>query len=122
MTIHTNLIENKIPLLWKFFMPRKRNYQWQVNACLDARHKMEEKIHEKLESIGLGEWIADDLGPGGANMLSKVTEWEKSIQLILDILNQENLLYKGLLVKRWITSEDDWNYEIIYPIDYEMSI
>ena len=80
---------------------------------------MEEKIHEKLESNGLGEWIADDLGPGGANMLTKVTEWEKSIQLILDILNQENLLYKGLLVKRMITAEDDWNYEIIYPIDYD---
>ncbi|MEZ4803010.1 MAG: hypothetical protein R2797_09580 [Gelidibacter sp.] len=86
---------------------------------LDLRHSMEEKIHKKLNSNGLGEWIAGDLGPGGANMLFKVTEWEKSIQLIMDILNQENLLDKSLIMKRLNTAEDDWNYEIIYPIDYD---
>jgi len=86
---------------------------------LDLRNSMEEKIHEKLNSNGLGEWIAGDLGPGGANMLFKVTEWEKSIQLIMDLLNQENLLDKSLIMKRLNTAEDDWNYEIIYPIDYD---
>ncbi|GLB48738.1 hypothetical protein Y10_11060 [Neptunitalea sp. Y10] len=85
---------------------------------LDLRHSIEEKIHEKLNSNGLGEWIAGDLGPGGANMLFEVTEWEKSIQLIMDILNQESLLDKSLIMKRLNTAEDDWNYEIIYPIDY----
>lgn len=86
---------------------------------LDLRHSIEEKIHEKLNSNGLGDWIAGDLGPGGANMLFEVTEWEKSIQLIMDILNQESLLDKSLIMKRLNTAEDDWNYEIIYPVDYD---
>lgn len=85
---------------------------------LDLRHSMEEKIHEKLNNNELGKWIAGDLGPGGANMLFEVTEWEKSIELIMDILNQENLLDKSLVIKRLNTAEDDWNYEIIFPIDY----
>ena len=86
---------------------------------LDLRHSMEEKIHEKLNSNGLGEWIAGDLGPGGANMLFKVTEWKKSIPMIMNILNQEGLLKNSLIMKRLNTAEDDWNYEIIYPIDYD---
>lgn len=85
---------------------------------LDLRHSMENKIHVRLNNNGLGEWIAGDLGPGGANMLFEVTEWEKSIELIMAILNQENLLDKSLIMKRLNTAEDDWNYEIIYPIDY----
>lgn len=86
---------------------------------LDLRHKMEEMIHEKLKSHGLGEWIAGDLGPGGANMLFEVTEWKKSIRIIMNILNQEGLLKNSLILKRLNTAKDDWNYEIIYPIDYE---
>ncbi len=85
---------------------------------LDLRHSMEEKIHVQLDNSGLGKWIAGDLGPGGANMLFEVTEWEKSIHLIMQILNQEDLLDKSLIIKRLNTAEDDWNYEIIYPIDY----
>ena len=86
---------------------------------LDLRHSIEEKINEELINNRLGEWIAGDLGPGGANMLFEVTEWDKSIQLILNILNQEDLLDKSLIMKRLNTAEDDWNYEIIYPIDYD---
>ncbi|GFZ78502.1 hypothetical protein GCM10011531_05080 [Aquaticitalea lipolytica] len=96
-------------------MQPKNENDFQV---LDLLHSMEEKIHEELNSNGLGEWAAGDLGPGGANMLFKVTEWEKSVQLIMGILNQENLLDKSLIMKRLNTAEDDWNYEIIYPIDY----
>ncbi|KAB1158822.1 hypothetical protein F7018_06870 [Tenacibaculum aiptasiae] len=86
---------------------------------LDLRHKMEEKIHEELKSNGIGKWVAGDLGPGGANMLFEVTEWEKSIPMIINILNQENLLKNSLITKRLNTAKDDWNYEIIYPIDYD---
>lgn len=85
---------------------------------LDLRNSMEEKIHEKLNSNGLGEWVAGDLGPGGANMLFEVNDWDKSIKLIVEILNNENLLDVSLIMKRLNTAEDDWNYEIIYPIDY----
>jgi hypothetical protein len=97
-------------------MQPKNENDFQV---LDLRHKMEEKIHEKLKSNGIGEWVAGDLGPGGANMLFEVTEWEKSIPMIIDILNQEGLLKNSLIMKRLNTAKDDWNYEIIYPIDYD---
>ncbi len=86
---------------------------------LDLRHEIEEKIHEKLKSYGIGEWIAGDLGPGGANMLFEVTEWKKSIPIIMNILNQDGLLRNSLITKRLNTAKDDWNYEIIYPIDYD---
>lgn len=86
---------------------------------LDLRHEIEEKIHEKLKSYGIGEWIAGDLGPSGANMLFEVTEWKKSIPIIMNILNQDGLLRNSLITKRLNTAKDDWNYEIIYPIDYD---
>ena len=96
-------------------MQPKNENDFQV---LDLRHKMEEKIHEELKSNGIGEWVAGDLGPGGANMLFEVTEWKKSIPMIMNILNQEGLLKNSLIMKRLNTAKDDWNYEIIYPIDY----
>ncbi len=97
-------------------MQPKNENDFQV---LDLRHKVEEKIHKKLKSNGIGEWVAGDLGPGGANMLFEVTEWNKSIPIIMNVLNQEGLLKNSLIMKRLNTAKDDWNYEIIYPIDYD---
>ena len=86
---------------------------------LDLRHSIEGKIHQELNSNKLGEWIAGDLGPGGANMLFDVNNWNKSFEIIMKVLNNENLLEKSLILKRLNTAEDDWNYDIIYPIDYD---
>lgn len=85
---------------------------------LYLRHELEDQINKKLTSAGLGEWIAGDLGPGGANMLFEVKDWNNSIYLILDILNTRQLLDKCVISKRLYTSEQDWNYEIIFPIDF----
>jgi hypothetical protein len=85
---------------------------------LDLRHSIEGKIHKELTNKKLGEWIAGDLGPGGANMLFDVNNWNKSFEIIMKVLSNENLLEKSLILKRLNTAEDDWNYEIIYPIDF----
>lgn len=85
---------------------------------LELRHSIENKIHNKLNSDGFGAWIAGDLGPGGANMLFEVTDWDKAIHLTMEILENEGVLDKSLITKRLNLAEDDWNYEIIYPIDY----
>ena len=86
---------------------------------LDLRNSIEKKIHKKLTNKKLGKWIAGDLGPGGANMLFDVNNWNKSFEVIIEILSNENLLEKSLILKRLNTAEDDWNYEIIYPINFE---
>ncbi len=87
------------------------------SKVLDLRHSMEEKIHEKLNRNKIGEWIAGDSGV--ANMLFNVTEWKKSIPIIMNILNREGLLKNSLIMKRLNTAGDDWNNEIIYPIEYD---
>ena len=86
---------------------------------LDLRHSIEDKVHNILKDNEIGEWIAGDLGPGGANMLFEVRHWGRAISLIMKILNQEGILNQSLIVKRLNTSKNDWNYKIIYPIDYE---
>ena len=85
---------------------------------LDLRHSVEDKIDQILSDNELGHWIAGDLGPGGANMLFEVTNWDKAIPKIMKVLNQEGILSQTLITKRLNTAEDDWNYEVIYPIDF----
>jgi len=52
-------------------------------------------------------------------MLFEVKEWNKSIKLLMEVLSNENLLENSLIMKRLNTAKDDWNYEIIYPIEYD---
>ncbi len=85
---------------------------------LNLRQTIEEKINQKLSNQKLGEWVAGDIGPGGANMLFEVKDWNKSIMLVMESLNNEGLLEKCLIMKRLNIARDDWNYEIVFPIDY----
>jgi hypothetical protein len=85
---------------------------------LNFRQEIEGEIDEALQSKNLGEWFAGDMG-AGANMLFFITDWDKANELVMEILKQENLLDHVLITKRIGTSEADWNYEIIYPLEYE---
>jgi len=85
---------------------------------LDKRQEIEDKLSKALENKKLGEWFAGDLGPGGGNMLYTVTDIDKSLQIILDVL-QRNKLDKNVLIgRRVLVEKDDWFYEVIYPIEY----
>lgn len=99
--------------------------QWQYSsdmdifAAMDIRHKLETKIDKALRSKGLGEWIAGDMGPGGANMLYSVHNNPKSaLLLIMNILNKEGYLKETVIAIRINHSPDDWDYKVLFPKDY----
>lgn len=85
---------------------------------LDKRQEIEDKLNKALENKKLGEWFAGNLGPGGGNMLYTVTDIDKSLQIILDVL-QRNKLDKNVLIgRRVLVDKDDWFYVVIYPTKY----
>jgi len=85
---------------------------------LDKRQEIEDKLSKALENKKLGEWFAGDLGPGGGNMLYTVTDIDKSLQIVLDVLQQNKLDKNVLIGRRVLVEKDDWFYEVIYPKEY----
>ncbi|MGX9987513.1 hypothetical protein [Soonwooa purpurea] len=85
---------------------------------LDKRQEVEDKLSNALENKKLGEWFAGDLGPGGGNMLYTVTDIDKSMQIILDVLQQNKLDKNVSIGRRVMIDKDDWFYEVIYPTNY----
>jgi len=85
---------------------------------LDRRQEIEEKINQALQNNNCGEWFAGDLGPGGGNMLYTVNDIEKSLPIILEVLQQNKLEKNVLIGKRILTEKDEWFYEVIYPNKY----
>ena len=85
---------------------------------LNFRQEIEGQIDEALHRKNLGEWFTGDIG-AGANMLFFITDWDKANETVMKILEQENLLDHVLIAKRIGTSEADWNYEVVYPLEYE---
>jgi len=85
---------------------------------VDLRQSVEDKIDEALKRGHLGEWFAGDMGAGG-NMLFFIDDWDSATELVLEVLNDEGLLDHVLVTKRIMTGENDWNYEIVYPVEFE---
>lgn len=85
---------------------------------LNLRQDIEERIDERLKRGNLGEWFAGDMGAGG-NMLFLINDWDKAAETVNEVLQEENLLDHVLIAKRIMTAKDDWNYEIVYPVEYE---
>jgi hypothetical protein len=85
---------------------------------LDKRQDIETKLSDALEKKKLGEWFAGDLGPGGGNMLYTVTDIDKSLDIILAVLKQNNLDKNALIGRRVLVAEGDWFYEVIYPTKF----
>ena len=85
---------------------------------LDKRQEIEDKLSKALENKKLGEWFAGDLGPGGGNMLYIVTDIDKSLQVVREVLQQNNLDKNVLIGRRVLVDNDDWFYEVIYPTKY----
>lgn len=85
---------------------------------LNLRQDIEGKIDERLQSAGLGEWFAGDMGAGG-NMLFFVDNWNKSMETVMEVLKEEDLLDHVLITKRIMTTKEDWSYEVVYPTEYQ---
>ncbi|HEY5748752.1 MAG TPA: hypothetical protein VIU12_21930 [Chryseolinea sp.] len=85
---------------------------------VDLRQSIEDKIDEALKRENLGEWFAGDMGAGG-NMLFFIDDWDSATELALELLNEEGLLEHVLITKRIMIGENDWNYEIVYPVEFE---
>jgi len=85
---------------------------------VDLRQSVEDKIDEALKRGKLGEWFAGDMGAGG-NMLFFIDDWDSAHELVLEVLNDEGLLDHVLITKRIMTGENDWMYEVVYPVEFE---
>ncbi len=85
---------------------------------LNLRQDVEGEIDNRFKQNRIGEWFAGDMGVG-ANMLFFVDDWERAITIVKQVLTEENLLDHVLIAKRIVTEENDWNYEIVYPPDFE---
>jgi hypothetical protein len=85
---------------------------------LNLRQEIEGRIDERLKSKNLGEWFAGDMGAGG-NMLFFINDWDKGVTTVIEVLKEENLIDHVLIAKRIMIAKDDWNYEIVYPLEYE---
>lgn len=90
----------------------------QSLGFLNLRQMVEDKINASLQAKNLGEWVAGDMG-AGANMLFSVSDWDAARATALVILEEEQLLDHVLIAKRIIISEDDWLYEVTYPVTYQ---
>jgi hypothetical protein len=89
-----------------------------VLGFLNFRLDIEERIDERLQSKNLGEWFAGDMGAGG-NMLFFVDDWNKSMEAVSEVLNEENLMDHVLIAKRIMTTKEDWSYEVVFPTEYQ---
>lgn len=87
-------------------------------AALEKRQQIEQLIDNGLKSQHSGSWIAGDLGPGGANMLFEVQNIDKANEVIQTILSKNGLDKTTVIGRRIKTAENDWFYEVVYPINY----
>ena len=87
-------------------------------SALNKRQEIEQKIESALKLNNNGEWTAGDLGPGGANMLFEVQNIDTAIPIIMDVLFKEGFDKKTVIGRRLNESEDDWFYEVIYPLNF----
>jgi len=85
---------------------------------LDKRQEIETITSKALQDKKLGEWFAGDLGPGGGNILYRVNDINRSIEIILNILQQNRLETNVLIGRRVLIDKVDWFYEVIYPTKY----
>lgn len=115
----------------------ERNYKWtpfkSINVLfvqiqpqgfkdefelLDKRQSIEIQLTDVLEKSNLGEWFASDLGPGGGNMLFKVTDVDAALENALTMLKKIGMDNAVVVGRRISTADDDWFYEVIYPTKF----
>jgi len=87
----------------------------------DLENSISETFDEQFTSKNLGTSYGTALGDGVINLELEVTDLNKALNLTLNILENKNLLDISLVGERVYIEEEDWNYEIFYPIDFDGS-
>jgi hypothetical protein len=111
-------IGNERDVMFIQIVPDSTMGNLEALGFLNLRQEVEGQIDEALRAKDLGEWFAGDMGAGG-NMLFFIDNWKQSIEVVKTELEKENLLDHVLIAKRITISPEDWNYEIVYPVEYE---
>lgn len=104
-----------------FFIQLQPKKGDSVNV-LDLRLQISDKIDRKLMTNNLGTSYGADKGDGVANIEIEVNDWDRALPLIIETLINEDVLNNCVIGKRVYFEEDDYNYELIYPIDFNGSI
>lgn len=86
--------------------------------AVNKRQQVEIAIGNELSKVSAGEWIAGDLGPGGANMLFMVRDYNTALPIIHKVLKEQKLDRSVLIGRRFNLTKDDWIYLVVYPQKY----
>ena len=113
IAIEPNMIIERLFVQWQY--PNEMD----ILKALDIRHNLENEIDEVLKLKNLGEWIAGDMGPGGANMEYRIkSSPNEAIKTILDILVKEGLENECVIATDIDFLSGKWTYKILYPKGY----
>ncbi|UZR99543.1 hypothetical protein [Chondrinema litorale] len=82
----------------------------QLDQFEEVSRLFDEPIYEK----NLGSYAASDLG-AGYNILYSVWDEKKGFDAILQVIENHQLEDRSIVAKRIYKSEEDWDYEVIYP-------
>lgn len=84
---------------------------------MDLRHEIEDMIYKVLSAKALGECVASDMG-FGANIIIEVWDLETGLEAIKDVLDENQLLEKTIIVQQIKRNENDWENLVLYPENY----
>jgi hypothetical protein len=89
--------------------------------ALVKRLNISSDIENLLLRENLGTSFGVDLLDGAANMEFEVKDWNKSLEIIFQILDKYQVTEQCLIGRRVYPGNDDYNVEIFYPVDYSGS-
>ncbi len=87
-------------------------------ATMNERNSLADELEEALQQKHLGDWMASDLGPGGMNILSEVTNTAAALPVLVRTLESRRLQQRARIAHRLPTKADDWRYEVVYPLNF----
>ena len=92
----------------------------KTNNLLDVFDKYEElqEIFDKpIYERHIGYFATSDLG-AGVNLLYNIWDEKKGVDVIMEVINSNQLAEQTIIAKRIYKTEQDWDYQIIYPKNF----
>lgn len=84
------------------------------NEFKSLQNVFDEPIYEKH----LGNYAASDVGMG-FNLFYNFWDESKGLEAIVKVIESNNLEKQSMVAKRIYKSEDDWDYQVIYPRNFQ---